>query len=49
MEKGMDQLLTSVVNGAGGMPPFGLCMECEPEQFEQLIRFIAAAPSQNPN
>jgi cytochrome c5 len=42
MDKGTDVLLDSVVNGFGGMPPFGLCMDCSAEQFEALIRFMAA-------
>lgn len=42
MEKGMDAMLNSVVSGFGGMPPFGLCMDCSPEQFEALIQFMAA-------
>jgi cytochrome c5 len=41
MDKGMDELLNSVVNGFGGMPPFGLCMDCSAEQFEALIQFMA--------
>lgn len=41
LDKGMDQLLDSVINGFGGMPPLGLCMDCEPEQFEALIKFMA--------
>ena len=41
MDKGMDVLLQSVINGFGGMPPFGLCMDCTPEQFTALIQFMA--------
>jgi cytochrome c5 len=40
-EKGMDVLLDSVINGFGGMPPFGLCMDCSAQQFEALIHFMA--------
>lgn len=40
--KGMDALLDNVINGVGGMPPLGMCMDCEPEQFEALIEFMAA-------
>ena len=43
MEKGMGMMLDSVINGSGGMPPLGLCMDCSAEQFEALIRFMAAA------
>jgi cytochrome c5 len=47
MDKGMDVLVNSVINGFGGMPPFGLCMDCDTRQFEALIEFMAnpgAAP-----
>lgn len=43
MAKGMDAMVGSVVNGFGGMPPFGLCMDCSTEQFAALIQFMAAA------
>jgi cytochrome c5 len=43
LDKGMDVLLGSVVNGFGGMPPFGLCMDCSAQQFTALIQFMAAA------
>ncbi|MFK7977242.1 MAG: cytochrome c5 family protein [Halioglobus sp.] len=41
MAKGMDVLVNSVVEGFGGMPPFGFCMDCDVEQFEALITFMA--------
>ena len=41
MAKGMDTLVDNVVNGFGGMPPFGLCMDCDALQFEALIQFMA--------
>ena len=44
MNKGMNTLVDNVINGFGGMPPFGLCMDCDVEQFEALIEFMAAAP-----
>lgn len=43
MDKGMDTLLNNVIDGFGGMPPFGMCRDCEVEQFEALITFMAAA------
>ena len=46
MDKGMDVLVANVVNGIGGMPPFGLCMSCDADDFEALIRFMAADHSQ---
>jgi len=42
MNKGMDTLVDNVVNGFGGMPPFGLCMDCNVEQFEALIQFMVS-------
>lgn len=41
MAKGMPALVDSIVNGFGGMPPFGLCMDCDAGQFEALTRFMA--------
>jgi cytochrome c5 len=41
MDKGMNVLVDNVINGYGGMPPLGLCMECDADQFEALIRFMA--------
>jgi len=41
MAKGMDVLVNNVINGFGGMPPFGLCMDCDARQFEALIQFMA--------
>jgi len=43
MSKGMDDLVNNVVNGFGGMPPFGMCMDCDVDQFEALIHFMAEA------
>lgn len=40
-KKGMDTLVNNVVRGFGGMPPFGLCMDCGVEEFEALIGFMA--------
>lgn len=37
---GKEGLLDAVINGSGGMPPFGLCMDCDVEQFEALIDFM---------
>lgn len=41
LEKGMGTLVDNVVNGFGGMPPYGLCMDCDAQQFEALIAFMA--------
>ena len=42
LEKGMPTLLDNVVNGFGGMPPFGMCMDCSAQEFEALINFMAS-------
>ncbi|UDL04931.1 c-type cytochrome [Marinobacter sp. CA1] len=44
LEQGMDTLLTHVVEGYGGMPPYGLCMDCNAAEFEQLIQFMSHYP-----
>lgn len=41
LEKGMPTLIDNVVNGFGGMPPFGLCMDCDADQFEALVVFMS--------
>ncbi|MEH6568644.1 MAG: c-type cytochrome [Halioglobus sp.] len=43
LDKGMDTLVNNVVTGFGGMPPFGMCMDCEVPQFEALITFMSGA------
>ena len=43
LDKGMDTLVNNVVTGFGGMPPFGMCMDCDLPQFEALIAFMSAA------
>ena len=48
LEKGMDVLVDNVVAGFGGMPPFGLCMDCDAQQFEDLILFMAGREGQAP-
>lgn len=47
LEKGMQALLSNVINGIGGMPPYGLCMDCSAEDFRALIRFMAKAPEEH--
>ena len=43
MTKGIGTLVDNVVNGFGGMPPYGLCMDCDAQQFEDLVAFMAGA------
>ena len=45
VEKGMDKLLDSVINGYAGMPPFGMCMDCNAQEFEALIQFMVGENS----
>ena len=45
MDKGMSTLVDNVINGFGGMPPFGMCMDCGQQEFEALIVFMATAES----
>jgi len=40
-EKGEAHLLNSVIEGFGGMPPLGLCMDCTQQDFQRLVRFMA--------
>ena len=47
-EKGMGTLVDNVINGYGGMPALGLCMDCSADQFEALIDFMATPPEVSP-
>ena len=42
VEKGMDALLESTIDGYRGMPPRGMCYDCDENQFRELIRYMAA-------
>jgi cytochrome c5 len=42
MAKGMDTLLDNTINGYNGMPPLGMCFDCDEQQFRDLINFMAA-------
>lgn len=44
LEKGKETLVNNIISGFGGMPPFGLCMECGPKEFEVLVDFMAQQP-----
>jgi len=43
VEQGMDALLEHTIDGRGGMPPLGSCMDCSEADFEGLIRFMSGA------
>lgn len=42
--KGMQRLLEHAIQGYGGMPPLGHCMDCDREDFGRLIGFMATGP-----
>jgi cytochrome c5 len=41
LEKGMDVMMDSTINGFEGMPPLGMCMDCSEDQFVALIEFMS--------
>jgi cytochrome c5 len=41
LAQGMEVLLDHTINGYQGMPPMGMCFDCDAEQFEGLILFMA--------
>ncbi len=41
LDKGMDTVLDRAMSGYQGMPPFGQCFECSPEQIEALIMYMS--------
>jgi len=43
LAQGMPTLLQHAVNGYKGMPPLGSCMDCSPDEFEALIKFMSGA------
>jgi len=40
LQQGIDKLLDHTVNGHGGMPPMGMCMECDQAQFVAFIEYM---------
>lgn len=46
LNKGMDTLVNNTIQGFGGMPPMGLCMDCDRDDFAALIRFMAGKTAQ---
>lgn len=42
LDQGMDTLLDHTIDGFGGMPPLGSCMDCSEEDFEALIEFMSS-------
>jgi len=41
LEKGMPTVLDRAMSGYQGMPAFGQCFECSPEQIEALIIYMS--------
>ncbi len=39
--RGYEGLLDSTLNGFGGMPPLGACLDCTIDDFSNLIAFMA--------
>ena len=42
LEQGAELLLDHTMAGFQGMPPMGMCMDCNEEQFLALIEYMAA-------
>jgi cytochrome c5 len=41
LEQGRDALLDHTIGGYKGMPPMGMCMDCEADQFIALIEYMS--------
>jgi cytochrome c5 len=41
LEQGMDVLLEHTISGYNGMPPMGMCFDCEEEDFSALIIYMS--------
>ncbi|MES1990057.1 MAG: c-type cytochrome [Pseudomonadota bacterium] len=44
LKQGEDVLLSHIVDGFGGMPPLGQCVECSAEDLTTLMHFMASPP-----
>lgn len=42
MEKGMDALMSNVINGVGAMPARGICMTCSDGDLQAIVNFMLA-------
>ena len=43
LAKGMDELVKSVTNGMGAMPPRGMCTECSEDDYKALIKRMSGS------
>ncbi len=42
MAKGMDTVMSNVINGVNAMPPMGMCMSCSEDDIRSLIDYMVA-------
>ena len=42
MEKGMDALMSNVINGVGAMPARGICMTCSDDDLQAVVNYMLA-------
>ena len=45
LARGEDILLKNTVEGLNNMPPLGYCMDCEEDDFREIIRFMSGGGS----
>ena len=39
----LDHLVETVINGLGGMPPMGMCMDCSQEELTNAVQYMLDA------
>ena len=39
----LDHLVETVINGLGGMPPMGMCMNCSQEELTNAVQYMLDA------
>ena len=42
MEKGMEALMSNVINGVGAMPARGICMTCSDDDLQAIVNYMLA-------
>ena len=40
VEKGMDAMMRSAINGIGAMPPRGMCSNCSDDEIQSAIQYM---------
>lgn len=43
LQRGLDVVVSSAIEGVGNMPAMGSCMECTYEDMEDLVRYMSKA------